>query len=289
MKVSHLTTSAQVGLYGLSQLGLRSGFFRVTTPCGGWKLPQPQTLSAHIFNLPAADKLNSLLGDRQKDLIQGADEIQQGQVRLFGGRLTPLNLAPPDGHLHWSRSSRSTSEDIKLIWEPARFGWAFTLGRAYQCSADQTYARAFWLYFEQFLAANPINCGPAWQSAQEAALRLIAFAFAAQVFEQAAATTEVHQQKLAMAVAQHARRIPPTLLYARAQANNHLVSEALGLYLAGNLLPGDAQAGREASPPPGQEVERMRHALDGSGSTMPSNSRYLRMGLTFSSRRIITA
>jgi hypothetical protein len=37
-------------------------------------------------------------------------------------------------------------------------------------------------------------------------------------------------------IAQHAARIPITLCYARAQNNNHLVSEAVGLYTAGVLL-----------------------------------------------------
>ena len=40
-----------------------------------------------------------------------------------------------------------------------------------------------------------------------------------------------------LAVADHADRIPPTLIYARSQNNNHLVSEAVGLYTAGTLLP----------------------------------------------------
>ena len=37
-------------------------------------------------------------------------------------------------------------------------------------------------------------------------------------------------------IADHADRIPPTLSYSRAQNNNHLVSEAVGLYTAGALL-----------------------------------------------------
>ena len=46
----------------------------------------------------------------------------------------------------------------------------------------------------------------------------------------------------ARAVADHAARIPPTLVYARAQNNNHLLSEAAGLYTAGLALPDHPQA-----------------------------------------------
>lgn len=39
------------------------------------------------------------------------------------------------------------------------------------------------------------------------------------------------------AMAEHAARIPPTLVYARAQNNNHLLAEAAGLYTAAIYLP----------------------------------------------------
>lgn len=42
--------------------------------------------------------------------------------------------------------------------------------------------------------------------------------------------------RLAGALVEHAKRIPPTLVYARAQNNNHLLCEAVGLYTAGLLL-----------------------------------------------------
>ena len=82
-----------------------------------------------------------------------------------------------------------------------------------------------------------MNCGPNWESGQEVALRLIACLFAAQVFAPSARSTPQRTVGLLKAVVDHAERIPPTLMYARAQNNNHLVSEACGLYLAGVALP----------------------------------------------------
>jgi hypothetical protein len=43
-------------------------------------------------------------------------------------------------------------------------------------------------------------------------------------------------ERLAETIAAHAARIPPTLAYARAQNNNHLLTEAVGLYTAGAAL-----------------------------------------------------
>ena len=43
-------------------------------------------------------------------------------------------------------------------------------------------------------------------------------------------------ERLSRSIARHADRIPQTLVYARAQNNNHLVVEAVALYTAGALL-----------------------------------------------------
>ncbi len=74
-------------------------------------------------------------------------------------------------------------------------------------------------------------------SGQEVALRLVAFVWAGQVFASASASTPQRKASLAAAVAAHAARIPPTLVYARSQQNNHLLSEAVGLLTAGLALP----------------------------------------------------
>ncbi len=136
------------------------------------------------------------------------------------------------------------TEDVKLIWEPGRFGWAIILARAYHLSQDPRYAQTFWTYTETFLEANPPNLGPHWVSAQEVALRLIGLSFALQVFHNCPETTPARLGLLLQALASHAKRIPPSLTYARAQGNNHLLSEAAGLYTAGLMLPTHPEAQR---------------------------------------------
>jgi hypothetical protein len=126
--------------------------------------------------------------------------------------------------------------DVKFLWEPARFGWAFTLGRAFHLTSAEKYARAFWKYFDRFDSANPPFQGPHWVSGQEVAIRLMALVWSAQVFAHAKASTTARLARLAIAIAHHAVRIPPTLVYARSQANNHLVTEAVALYVAGAAL-----------------------------------------------------
>jgi len=179
-------------------------------------------------------------------LMAEAEEICAGEVRLFGGPPVALRLVPPGAPLHWTDYERGRGawgvDDIKDIWEPARFGWAYTLARAYLLSGEERFASEFWHHFETFDAANPPNTGPNWTSGQEVALRLLALLFAAGAFGEAAGSSAGRKARLAASAAEHALRLPPSLSYARAQHNNHLLSEALGLYAAGLCLGGQPQA-----------------------------------------------
>ncbi len=245
--------AAQVGLYGLYQLGLRTGHYQRLSSAALArlaKLDQPHYLSLHpcLPGLPGKDTLQALLGDQVEELYKQAGEIVAGRVRLFGGEPVPLVLSLPMPLENWTRyegdANRPDGQDIKLIWEPARFGWACTLARAYYLSGDEKYAENFWEHTGHFFATNPPYLGPHWASAQEVAVRLVALAFAYQVFSRSSRTTPASAAYLARSIAIHAERIPPSMVYARSQNNNHLVTEALGLYTASILLAGHPLAAR---------------------------------------------
>jgi hypothetical protein len=243
----------QVGLYGLYKFGLLSGHYQRVLSAGLSRLGQMnsrENLQPYpcLARLPDRDAMLSLLGDQISRLYALADEIVAGKIRLFGGPPVPLNLEPAKPLRYWTDYENSNNglrgEDIKLIWEPARFGWSITLAMAYHLSNNERFADAFWQYTEQFITANPPYLGPQWSSAQEAGIRVVALAFAIQVFKDSRHSTQERLETLAKSIAIHAERIPPTLIYARSQNNNHLISEALGLYTASALLPKHPMADR---------------------------------------------
>jgi hypothetical protein len=278
--VSKTTEKLVIGFKALRELGLRSlalyvryqvlirfpSLLRTSSPrVNGSKLKP-------LLSLPDKETLASVLGeDGRGRLLAEADEIASGQVRLFGadpqllkfarlGELVPWYLrarlsspantpgisgaisSEPQPERVPESGSETNFTDIKFIWEPGRFGWAYTLGRAYLLSGDERYPAAFWSCAEDFIQANPAPMGPHWESAQEVALRLIAFVFMAQIFATSPQTTPQRATLLAQAVADCAARIPSTLVYSRAQNNNHLLVEAAGLYTAGLALPETPQA-----------------------------------------------
>ena len=234
---------SQLALYGLYRLGLISGYFRWQTSSVE-RAPEQganrYTLKPMLV-LPPRQELISILDEvGYARLLGQAEEIVAGGVRLFGGELRPLKLQPPEPRLHWTAYEQEGipgEEDVKDFWEPARFGWAYTLGRAYYLSGEERYARAFWDYTLEFLHANPPYMGLNWISSQEAALRLIALVYAAQIFADSPHSSLERMERLGWLVACHARRMPPTLVYARAQNNNHLLAEAAGLLTASLTLP----------------------------------------------------
>ena len=248
-KAIHELGLKKLGLFTWYQLGLRSGYLRWSTQSAlrAVKAHQQYLDFQPVLKLPGQDELIAVLGsDGIACLLTEADEIASGQVRLFGGDPVPLQLSLPGQLLPWTEYERDDSEarkvpgydqDIKIIWEPGRFGWAYTLARAYYLSGNERYPEAFWKYAMLFLDNNPPYLGPHWASAQEVALRLMAFVFALQVFNGARNTSPDNKARLKESIAEHAARIPPTRSYAHAQNNNHLLSEAAGLITAGFALP----------------------------------------------------
>jgi len=176
------------------------------------------------------------------ELLAEAEEILSGKFRMFGGEPREIRLLLAAPLQHWTayearpellQAAFAPEPDIKFLWEPARFGWAFVLGRAHHLTGEDRYAEAFWRNFETFHERNPAGMGPHWMNGQEVAIRMIAFVWAAHVFQEASSTTRERFDRLIESIHAHAQRIPPTLVYARAQNNNHLLSESAALYTAG--------------------------------------------------------
>jgi hypothetical protein len=228
------------GWLAIYRLGLITGHYRRSLLIGT-EYPNSGFDELNLLkNLPDKTILSKILGVEKKTLLALAKEIIDGRFRPFSGEPTKLNLVPSGPLCHWTdfetRKTNFHFKDIKFVWEPCRFGWAFILARAFRITGDEDYSLCFWKYFEQFEKSNPPYFGANWISGQEVGIRLIGITFAASVLRNSKHSTEVRQQKLVSSLVNHAQRISLTLPYARAQRNNHLLSEAVGLFTAGVIL-----------------------------------------------------
>lgn len=268
--------------YGLYAVQLRSGWLRAQTPPGG--RPQPSGVIRRLVQPSSPAVLRKLLGRQAKTVLAEADQVLRGRVRLFGGAPRPLKLASGATLDHWTAytSAMPDGSDIKPGWETGRLGWATLLARAYWLSGEERYAEGLWRRVELFLRNNPPNRGPHWSSAQEVGLRLIALSFCYSLVNEAASSTPKRTAFLSQALAAHAERIPPSLSYAQAQNNNHLLSEALGLWTAGLLLPEHPKAPEWRTAGRAHFIEGIRRQVAHDGAYSQHSANYQRLMLQLS-------
>lgn len=139
-----------------------------------------------------------------------------------------------DPNRHWSFLSDFDSKigDIKTVWELSRFGWAVEFARIANSEKNHQYIELINRWGSDWMRRNPINQGPNWKCGQETSLRMMQLLLTAKILGQA----EEPSQALVEFVTSHAERIIPTIRYAISQDNNHAISEAAGLYVAGIWL-----------------------------------------------------
>ena len=192
--------------------------------------------------------------------LAAADRIAAGRFDLFA--LRDLELGSPP---RWNCDPKTGVQapltfgmlldhrdpqrvgDIKYLWELNRHLHTVTLAQAYALSGNERYGQAIRRHLESWFDACPYPMGPNWSSALEAGIRLINWSAAWQLLGGAAAPL-FHGQGGARfrrrwldAVFRHAQFIGANFsLYS--SANNHLIGEAAGLYIAGLTWPHWPQA-----------------------------------------------
>ena len=186
-----------------------------------------------------------------QDAICQSEELLKGRFRYFANEQAYLGYPQPDWFKNPFTDQRDTAEkhwcdredfepsrgDIKHIWEPSRFGWSYSLARAYAVTGKEEYAEAFWRLVELWMKSNPPQMGPNWQCGQEIGIRLMACVFALYAFWNSSATTDERISSLMVLVAAFAERIEGNINYARAQMGNHAITEAAALWTTGLLFP----------------------------------------------------
>jgi asparagine synthase (glutamine-hydrolysing) len=210
---------------------------------------------------PAKLVLEELLdGAAKAALLAQVGAADAGRIIAFGRWIadhgSPIDWhQEPDGGArwpddqHWSLAQRGGpgTGDIKLVWEVGRFPQAYALARAARRApslADDC-GRVLSDHVRGFIADNPYPLGVHWASGQEIALRIMAWAFALPLVHATAGLDRELLRTVAGAIATGAEHIERHIGYARhAVYNNHLLSEALGLMLAGQLLQEHPRAAR---------------------------------------------
>ena len=187
--------------------------------------------------------------------LAAADRIADGRFDVF--TLGNLELGSPP---RWNRDPKTGVEapltfgkqldyrdpgrvgDIRYLWELNRHQHIVTLAQAYALRPEPRYFSAIRTHLESWFESCPHGRGANWSSALEAAIRLINWAVAWQLLGGAAspvfraAAGGRFRRLWFESVFRHAQFIRGHLsLYS--SANNHLIGEAAGLFVAALTWP----------------------------------------------------
>ena len=191
--------------------------------------------------------------------LEAADRVAAGKFDLFALEGAELGSPP-----RWNRDPKTGAEalsgtgrllyrgnprhtgDIRYLWELNRHLHIVTLAQAYALSGDARYFGVIRQHLESWFAACPCGIGPNWSSALEAALRLINWSVAWQFLGGVSSPlfgddgARFRQQWLE-SVFQHAQFVERHFS-SHSSANNHLIGEAAGLFIAALTWPHWTQA-----------------------------------------------
>ena len=132
--------------------------------------------------------------------------------------------------------------DCKYLWEPNRHLHLVTLAQAWSLTHTAIYADTLREHLESWFDACPFRMGANWSSALEAGLRLVNWSLAWQLLGGANSPVfagesgRVFRDRWLASVYQHAEFVSGHYSL-HSSANNHLVGEAAGVYLAAIAWP----------------------------------------------------
>ncbi|MHC4717947.1 MAG: heparinase II/III family protein, partial [Planctomycetota bacterium] len=159
------------------------------------------------------------------------------------GRAAPRRFAPWIDYRDFD-----VTGDCKFVWEPSRHHHLVVLGRAYRASGDTRYASEAAEQLASWLDQCPYGIGMNWRSPLELGIRLINWVWAIDLIgDSGMLDGDLHRRLLASAW-MHMWEI--TRKYSGgSSANNHLIGEAAGVYVASSYWSGlkHAAGWKEAS------------------------------------------
>lgn len=187
--------------------------------------------------------------------VEEATRVLAGEVSVFALRPAYLGAIPlwntdPKSGIHaplsFGRSldyrNAEVVGDIKYLWEPNRHLQWVALAQAYALSRERRFLDGFAEQLSSWLDQCPYPLGPNWTSSLELGIRLINWSIVWQLIggERSELFEGRHGQELRQrwlcSIYQHCHSI--NLYWSRySSANNHLIGEAAGLYIASVTWP----------------------------------------------------
>ena len=181
--------------------------------------------------------------------VAAAERAALGRLDVFALADVQMGLPP-----RWNRDPKTGIEaplsfgklldyrdpdrvgDIKYLWEPNRHLHLVTLAQAYALTRRRKYLDALVEQLDSWFLACPYGLGANWSSALEAGIRLVNWSIAWQLIGGHESLDAGVRRRWLDSVWQHARFVRGWFS-THSSANNHLLGEATGLFVAALTWP----------------------------------------------------
>ncbi|MBK8269563.1 MAG: alginate lyase family protein [Planctomycetes bacterium] len=181
-------------------------------------------------------------------LLRQAEEILAGRIQLFGDSPVEIGEQIDWNYEYQARMKAPTifsaaidyrdyavTGDCKWVWELNRHHHLVVLARAYQATGEARFAMAVAEQFDSWLMQCPFGIGMNWRSSLELGIRLINWVWAIELIRPADVISTSLGSRILESVHRHIWEIDRK--YARySSANNHVIGEAAGAYIASSYF-----------------------------------------------------
>lgn len=138
----------------------------------------------------------------------------------------------------FSRRTGHWPGDIKCVWEIGRFLHLADIIRGFKAGGPTLLIDRLFEQLASFARANPLHQGPHWAGEQEAGIRTAMLSFTLYALKNSGCLDGSRVRLLWLLISAGAEYCLNHINYARyCVYNNHLIGGALGLYMAGLLVP----------------------------------------------------
>ncbi|MBU1043914.1 MAG: heparinase II/III family protein [Candidatus Omnitrophica bacterium] len=185
----------------------------------------------------------------KKIILDEADDICIGRIKIFGDN--SINIK---NRINWHRDyfksvnwPKLCSEyididnfrkgiDVKNVWELNRHQHLVTLAKAYRITGHKKYSIKITEQIEDWIRANPVEVGVNWKSGLEISLRVMSWIYALSCIVEDGVVNEQFLLKFHKSIYTQASYIAQNLSN-KSYPNNHLIGEALALFIVGVVFP----------------------------------------------------
>jgi hypothetical protein len=126
--------------------------------------------------------------------------------------------------------------NVNYVWELNRHQHLVEIAKAYYISGDERFAQECVRQIASWLESNPYPLGINWNSGLELSIRLISWLWVAHFIAGSSSADEQWWERLLLSIRQHVTFVHENYS-AYSSANNHLVGEAAGVFLASVCFP----------------------------------------------------